>query len=507
MRYVVGTCHDVPVRAFTEADRRVMADPTFAARYRAASAHDDRLDGYFVVGRPMSEIFCRPGCASRTPRPSRVAFYPTGAAAHAAGLVPCPRCRPDAAAAHPGLAAGDGLAARAIRLIRDGEIERTGVDGVARRIGVTTRHLRRVVEARTGCGPLALARTRRAHLAHLLLTSTAAPLSQVAAASGFTGIRQFTATVSRFYGLTPGALRAGSRPHAAPPASPDGPLVLRCTLPLREPYDAAGVLDMLAERAIPGVETCGDGWYARTVRLPHDAGHVRVDVDGRRRMLAALAVADPRDLIPLLARLRGLLDLDADPVAVDATLCRDRVLAPAVAARPGIRVPGAVDIEETLLCTVLAQAFAPAAARAALGRVTQAIGEATPWGMLFPTAQRIAARGRGVLPGPRRRVDTVLRMARDIAAGRLVLHRGHTHARLVEMLRAYPGVGPRTAGIVALRVLGSPDVLSVDGADIRRGARVLGLPSDAATLAHRGALWAPWRSYAGMHLHHAAGAA
>lgn len=498
------------MRAFTHADNVLMSNPAFAEQYRRASAHDQHFDGYFVIGQLMSEIFCRPGCATRTPRPSQVEFYPTAAAAQAAGLTPCPRCRPDATCSSPELAIADSVAARALRLIDDGEIERAGVDGVARLLGITTRHLLRAVEAEAGCGPLAVARTRRAHLARVLLTATTIPIDEVAAAAGFTSVRQFNSTISTFYRTTPGALRSGARRRAASPGPGSvprpgsGPLVLRCALAVRKPYDASGIFRLLIDRAIPDVEEGGELWYARTVRLPHDAGQFRVDSDGRGGLLAKLSVVDHRDLIPLYSRVRRLFDLDADPVRIDELLGHDPALAPKVAAHPGIRVPGAVDIEETLFRAMIGQQVSVAAARTMLGGLTHALGDATPWGLLFPTAARIAEHGGDVLRGPAKRIDAIITIAREITAGRLTLHLGYSRTHLAKTLTAYPGIGAWTAGYVTMRALGSPDVLLAGDLGIRHGAERLDLPTETAALAHHGMLWSPWRSYAGMHLWRAA---
>lgn len=499
----INSCDAWTVRNFTHADDLAMADPSFAERYRRASAHDHRFDGYFVTGIPMSETFCRPGCSTRTPRPSQLDFYPTAAAAHAAGLTPCPRCRPDATCSSPDLALSDTVAARALRLIADGEIERAGVDAVAQRLGVTTRHMLRAVEAWAGCGPLTVARTARSHLARLLLTSTMIPMSTVAMATGFTSVRQFNSTIAQFYRTTPGSLRSGAR-RRSPAVPASGPLVLRYALPLRKPYDASGIFQFLATRAIPDVEEGGELWYARTVRLPHGAGHLRVDSDGRGGLLAKLTVTDPRDLIPLYSRVRRLFDLNADPVRIDDRLSRDPALATSIAAHPGIRVPGAVDIEETLFRAMVGQQISAAAARTMLGGLTYELGDPTPWGLLFPTAARIAEHGRDVLRGPSKRIDAIIGIADEIASGRLDLHWGYSRSQLTKTLTAYPGIGMWTAGYVTLRALGSPDVLLAGDLGIRHGADRLGLPAEAATLAHHGMLWSPWQSYAGMHLWRAA---
>ena len=545
-----------------------MSDPLFAERYMRAAAHDRRFDGYFVTGIRMSEIFCRPGCATRAPRPTQVTFYPTAAAAHAAGLTPCPRCRPDMTCAAPDIARGDTLAARALRLIADGEIDRTGVDGLARRLSVTTRQVLRAVETWAGCGPLSVARSARAHLARLLLTATTIPISEVATAAGFTSVRQFNSTILQFYGTTPGAIRGGVRggvrggfsagtgrlvgdPVGYPVGDPvgagirggasvganavvrhrtiatngTGPLVLRCSLPVRQPFDAAGIFAFLTAYAITNVEEGGERWYARTVRLPHGAGHFRVDRSGatsgasgatsgasgasgvagiRSALLVQLSVQDPRDIGTLYSRVRRLFDADADPVPIDARLAQDPALAPSVVAHPGVRVPGTVDIEETLFRIMIEQQTSAFAARALLNRLARLLGEATPWGLLFPTIDAIAEHARAVLTGPPARIDTIIDIAHAIVAARSHLHCGCSRAELANLVSAFPGVDASTADRVMVRVLGQADVLLADDADLRRGAGRLRMPTDPVALAHHGMLWLPWQSYAGMHLWYAA---
>lgn len=422
------------MRDFTNADREAMRDPLFAHRYQRDSVHDARLDGCFVTGHPMSETFCRPGCSMRTPRPSRVVFYPTSAAAHAHGLAPCPRCRPDSTCAPPELARSDALGARAWRLILDGQIDRTGVGGLAKALGVTTRHVLRAVESVAGCGPLDVARAERAHLARVLLTATTLPMGAVATAAGFATVRQFNATIARFYRVTPTALRFGGRRRTGV-ADQTRPLVLRCSLPVRRPFDAAAVFGELARTAIPEVEGGGDHWYARTLRLPHGAGHARVDSDGRGGLLARLSVMDLRDLAPLRNRIRRLLDLDAEPAS---------------------RALGAADVPEMIIRCIVEQDLAEASARTVLGGLANGLGDATPWGLQFPSPEAIAAQGRSVLRGSTTMVDTVVAVARAMAEGRLDVHLGWGHEQLVSAIMVFPGIGLRTAQRATRRVLGQP---------------------------------------------------
>ncbi len=489
----------------------------FAERYRAMSSRDARFDGQFITGVHSTGIYCRPSCPATTPQAVNVSFYLTAAAAHEAGLRACKRCLPDAVPGSPEWNVRDDLAARAMRLIADGEVERSGVPGLAARLGYTPRHLGRVLQQELGAGPLALARAQRAQTARELLVHTQLPLSDIAFAAGFGSVRQFNETVGAVYQQTPSELRArGARRGGAQAPVPEssGPTAggepgttVSLRLPARAPFDGAGVFGFLGVRAVAGVESFDGGVYRRAVRLPAGIATVALRIDGTPEapVVACEATLDElSDLAPLVARVRRLLDLDADAAAIDAALAADPALAPAVAAVPGIRVPGSMSPEETLFRALVGQQISVAAAHTLLGRLAAALGDRLPeargGGTLFPTATQIAAHGRGVLRGPVARIDTIMRVAEALASGELQLDVGESREELTARLTALKGIGPWTAGYVAMRVLGSPDVLLTSDLAIRQGAARLGLPDAAAALAAHGAAWAPWRSYAGMHL-------
>lgn len=288
-------------------------------------------------------------------------------------------------------------------------------------------------------------------------------------------------------------------------------------LPYRSPFDPHGLLDFLAARAVDGVESVREDGYRRTLRLPHGPASVHLDLTAAPGAVGAtLRLADPRDLDPAVARLRRLLDLDADPQAVDAALGADPALAAAVAATPGVRLAGSVDGAETAVRTVLGQQVSVAAARTAAARMTAVLGERVPPELcpgdgdphlLFPDAATVAARGREVLTGPARRIATVVGLCERIASGAVVLAPGREPGELRAELTALPGLGPWSAGYLAMRVLGDPDELLASDLAVRRGAEALGLPGDAAGLEARAARWAPWRSYAATHLWRAAASA
>ncbi|MFF2390831.1 DNA-3-methyladenine glycosylase 2 family protein [Agromyces sp. NPDC058104] len=513
-------------------------DPVFAERYRAMQARDARFDGQFITGVHSTGIYCRPSCPAVSPKAQNVSFYLTAAAAHEAGLRACKRCLPDAVPGSPEWDLRDDLAARAMRLIADGVVEREGVPGLAAHLGYTSRHLTRVLTAELGAGPLALARAHRAQTARALLTSTSMPAADVAFASGFGSIRQFNDTIREVYERSPLELRAAARLGERRERAGDG--VVRLRLPARAPFDAAGVFDWLAARAVDGVESAGPGHYARTLRLPSGPAVVAfapspddrspaIEVEARLTSLA--------DLPPLVARVRRLFDLDADAVAIDELLAADPALAASVATTPGIRVPGALDPHELVFRALIGQQISVKAARTALSRLAVDLGEplalggrtsdepgvdgpgsddALPAGAgddrrgahalvrLFPTAASIAERGGEVLRGPAARIRTIVDVAARLAAGELVVSADRDRGELARELVGIPGIGPWTAGYVAMRVTRAPDVLLTSDLALRAGAERLGLPAAAPTLDELGARWAPWRSYASMHLWRAA---
>jgi AraC family transcriptional regulator of adaptative response / DNA-3-methyladenine glycosylase II len=507
-------------------------DPAlFDRRYRAVTSRDRRFDGYFFTAVTSTGIYCRPSCPAKTPGRDRVRFYPTAAAAQGAGFRACKRCIPGAAPGSPEWDLRGDTAGRAMHLIDEGLVEREGVPGLARHLGYGERQLRRILQADLGAPPLALARAQRAGVARLLLETTDLSVTDVAFASGFASLRQFNDTIRAIHDTTPTGLRergrrrgtlhapatapadaAGSRADAADAADADvrptldaaRPTRLTLRLARREPFDFGLLLAFLGPRAIPGIEEVADATYRRTLRLPHGAGMAEAR-DGDGAVLCTLSLADPRDLAPAVARMRRLLDLDADPVAVADVLGSDDVLEPLVAAAPGRRSPGAVDGLELAVRAIAGQQVSVASARAIVGRIAERLGSPLPapsGGLthLFPDAATLAGAPDADLPVPTARRRTIREVAAAIAGGRLDLGPGADREEARAALRVIPGIGPWTAGYVSLRALGDPDVLLTGDLGVRQAAERLGLPAEAAALAARGAAWAPWRSYANHHL-------
>jgi AraC family transcriptional regulator of adaptative response / DNA-3-methyladenine glycosylase II len=471
------------------------------ACYRVVRSRDPRFDGVFYTGVTSTGIYCRPSCPALTPRRANVTFHRTAAAAQAAGFRACKRCRPDATPGSPEWDVAADVAGRAMRLIADGVVEREGVEGLAARVGYTSRHLGRVLVHELGAGPLALARARRAQTARVLVETTAMPFSDVAFAAGFSSIRQFNDTVREVFAATPTELR-----RAAAPAGGAGQVELR--LAVRAPFDGPALLDFLALRAVPGVEVAGPGWYARTLDLPHGPGAVRLapseDVSARF-VRCRLHLTDLRDLASAVERCRRLVDADCDPMAVSDALGEDAVLAPLVRLRPGLRVPGHVDGDEVAVRAVVGQQVSVAGARTVLGRLAREHGAtvdvpgAEPGlDRLFPSADALAEVDPAALPMPRARGRALTSLCAALAAGEVALDRSVDRPTVRERLLAIPGIGPWTADYVALRALADPDVFLPTDVGVRHALGALGLDhAEATTTAER---WRPWRSYALVHL-------
>jgi AraC family transcriptional regulator of adaptative response / DNA-3-methyladenine glycosylase II len=474
---------------------------TFDERYRAIDARDIRFDGQFVTAVRSTGIYCRPSCPARTPKPSNVTFYPTSAAAHEAGYRACKRCLPEAAPGSPEWDLRGDTAGRAMRLIADGVVERDGVPGLAARLGYSPRHLTRLLTAELGAGPLALARAQRAQTARMLLVGTDLAASDVAFSAGFSSVRQFNDTVREVFGLTPLALRAQRRTGAGPGRDGDGGAI-DLALPYRKPMDAEGLFAWMAARALPGVEVAGADAYARTLALPGGAAWLRIRVAGDQLRLSA-RLQRLADLPVLVTRVRRLLDLDADPTAVDAALAVHPEIAPLVARMPGLRVPGTTDPHEMLIRAMVGQQITVVAARTALGRLAAALGEPVPahegTDRLFPTMAAIAERGAEVLRGPAARIRAITGAAAALADGTLTLTSGDDNAEQRAALLARPGVGPWTADYVRMRVTGDPDVFLPGDVAVRAGAAASGLPGEARALEEWARRAAPWRSYLTAH--------
>ncbi len=468
--------------------------------WRACEGRDARFDGRFIVGVRTTGIYCRPSCPTPVqPRRRNVDFYRTAAAAQRAGLRACKRCRPDATPGSPEWDVRADLVGRAMRLIADGAVDRDGVAGLAARLGVSERHLHRLLVEAVGAPPLALARSQRAQTARVLIETTPMALGEVAFASGFPSIRQFNETIREVFAATPTQLRRARRSEVA---AANGALAVR--LPLRAPYDGGEILAWLAARAVPGVEEVAGGVYRRTLALPGGPGVVALE-PRTDHVAARFALATVADLTAAVHRVRRLLDLDADPRLHNEVLAADPALAPSVATRPGLRAPGTVDPAETAVRAVLGQQVSLAAARTLAGRLTERLGAPLPepdgaLTHLFPAPAALAAAGDEPLAMPRTRWNTLRELARRLDAGDLALGEGADREDARAALLGVPGIGAWTASYVALRALGDPDAFPASDLGLLRAAGRLGLPHEPGRLERHAERWRPWRRYAAHHL-------
>ncbi|MDL4773420.1 DNA-3-methyladenine glycosylase 2 family protein [Actinomadura xylanilytica] len=467
---------------------------------RAVQSKDARFDGWFFGAVLTTGIYCRPSCPVAPPKPQNMRFYPSAAAAQQAGFRACKRCRPDSSPGSPEWNQRADAVARAMRLIADGVVDREGVPGLAGRLGYSTRQIERQLRAELGAGPLALARAQRAQTARLLIETTAIPMGDVAFAAGFASIRAFNETVREVFALTPTELR--DRVARGHPAAVSGSLSLR--LPFRAPLCPDNLFGHLAATAVPGVEEWRDGAYRRTLRLPN--GHGIVTLRPRPDHVAcALTLTDLRDLTIAISRCRWMLDLDADPVAVDDQLGTDPVLAPLVRKAPGRRVPRTVDGPEFAVRAVLGQQVSTAAARTHASRLVLAHGDpvADPGGgltHLFPSPEALAGLDPGTLAFPQSRRSTLTTLVEALVKGDVDLGVGSDWDEARAALTALPGFGPWTIESIAMRALGDPDAFIPGDLGVRAAARDLGLPETPAALTRRAAHWRPWRAYAVQYL-------
>ncbi len=469
----------------------------FESCYRLSDSRDPRYDGIFFIAATSTMLYCRPSCPARQPKRANVRFYPTAAAAQSAGFRACKRCRPDAAPGSPDWNWRADSVARAMRLIADGTVDREGVPGLAKRLGFSERHLRRLLAEQVGASPVALARAQRANTARLLIESTAMPFADAAFAAGFHSVRQFNDTIRDVFASTPSEMRR--RSNVARPR-PLGVVELR--LSCREPFDGAALLRFLQARAVPGLEEVSGRTYRRALTLTHGTGLVEVTPDVRA-VRCVLRLDDLRDLATAVARCRHLLDLDADPSAVAEALGRDEVIGRLVRARPGLRVPGCLDGNELVLRAVLGQHGSLRGARTRTARLVEMFGTPLeqPLGTvthLFPGAAVLAEADPKALAGLG--TGTLRALAARLANGAIRVDAGSDPTEALTRLLTVRGIGPWTAAYVAMRGFHDPDAFPHGDAGLHRALTALGRLNQPRSLAALQQQWRPWRAYAALQL-------
>jgi AraC family transcriptional regulator, regulatory protein of adaptative response / DNA-3-methyladenine glycosylase II len=473
------------------------------ACYRALSTRDARFDGRLFVGVKTTGIYCRPICPARTPKFENVSFYPSAAAAQQAGFRPCLRCRPETS---PDLAFWRGTTntvSRALALIEAGGLDEADVEGLANRLGVGARQLRRLFHRHLGASPIAVAQTRRVLLAKQLIHETSLPMAEVALASGFNSVRRFNETFLQLFGRSPVTLRRvrdKTRREA-------GALSVR--LAYRPPYDWDAMLSFLSARAIPGVEAVAGNVYWRTIAIGDACGVIGVAPDDKNRVKVSVRFPDMAALPQIIARVRRVFDLAADPDMIGAHLSLDPMLAQLIARRPGLRVPGAWDGFELAVRAIFGQQITVPAATRLLGKLVAAHGTLLPASTrdveglshLFPSPARLASADLAVLGMPNARATAVASMAEAITADPTIFSRGASLEQAIAKLRLLPGIGEWTAQYIAMRELREPDAFpAADIGLMRAMAAAEGRRPSPAELLSRAERWRPWRAYAALHL-------
>jgi AraC family transcriptional regulator of adaptative response / DNA-3-methyladenine glycosylase II len=467
---------------------------------RARRSRDPRFDGRFFIAVTTTGVYCRPICPARAPNDEHVRYFPTAAAAEAAGFRPCLRCRPESSPGTPAWLGTSSVVSRGLRLIADGALDEEGVERLADRLGVTARHLRRLFLQHLGATPLDVALTRRAHFAKKLLDETSLSVSAVAFAAGFGSVRRFNGQMRRTYKRTPTELRKRARQSAASDRES-----YRFRLAYRPPYDWDAMLAFLGARATPGVEVVDRSHYRRTITVNGQHGAIGVSpLDGVAALDVEVPFPDPQALLSIVERVRRIFDLAADPAVIADHLPADRLLREPLLAHPGIRTPGAWDGFELAVRAILGQQISVRAATTLAGRIALTWGAAfaggAPLDRLFPTPTQLAVADLervGVMPA---RAATIRAFARAIKDGAIVLDARADGRAAVASLTTLPGIGVWTAEYIAMRALGEPDAFPSGDLVLRRVTGNL----SARALDRRSEAWRPWRAYAVMLLWQAA---
>jgi AraC family transcriptional regulator, regulatory protein of adaptative response / DNA-3-methyladenine glycosylase II len=463
---------------------------------RARLSRDARFDGKFFIGVMSTRIYCRSICPAPTAKEKNVRYFPTAAAAAEAGFRPCLRCRPECSPGTPAWLGTPNTVSRALRLISESGLEDGGVEGLADRLGIGARHLRRLFLRHLGATPSAVAQTRRLQFAKKLIDQTRLSMSDVAFASGFGCVRRFNANIRKFYRRTPTQIRRlAHQKHSL--AENEYLFLLR----FRPPYDWQGMLAFLAPRVTPGVEAVDNGIYRRTIFLNGNSGFFEISLDRENNTLVArVRFADPRLLFSITERIRAMFDLNGDWASVEKTLRTDPVLGAPVQAQPGLRVVGSWDGFELAVRAILGQKITVKGATTLAGRIARLYGQPfeaeNGLTRIFPSPKVLADADLSGVGMTKARAETIRSLARAVCDGTLgfegVIDSDAFRARLCEL----PGIGPWTAQYVSMRALGEPDAFPSGDLGLQRS---LGL-KNSRDLEKRAESWRPWRAYAAMYL-------
>ncbi len=470
--------------------------------YRALQTRDSRFDGRFFTAVKTTGIYCRPICPARLPKPENCQFFPSAAAAEAAGFRACLRCHPELSPGFWSRVTTETTVRRALNLISSGA--HGDMATLAGRLGVTDRHLRRLFMQHLGASPIKVAQTQRLQFAKQLLDQTALPMTEVALASGFSSLRRFNHVMQAVYGRSPRELRRG---NANADTKSTG---LKFKLPLIPPYDWEAIVGFLGKRSIPGVEYMTETCYRRTIVLDGSQGWVEVQpVLGKTYLLATIQFPNVTQLATIVDRLRRLFDLNADVAEIGACLGQDPRLKEAIATSPGLRVPGAWDGFELAVRAILGQQVSVAAATTLSGRLAAAFGEPvgfeTPIVGLthcFPTPDVIAQADLSGLGITQARMNAIVGLAQTLLDHPELFQPYPSLDEAVKVLCELRGIGEWTAHYIAMRTLREPDAFPATDLVLMKALTQDDRKITKAECMARSEPWRPWRAYAAMHLWH-----
>jgi AraC family transcriptional regulator, regulatory protein of adaptative response / DNA-3-methyladenine glycosylase II len=463
---------------------------------RARVTRDARFDGKFFIAVRTSGVYCRSICPAPPAKEKNVRYFPTAAAAAEAGFRPCLRCRPECSPGTPAWLGTPNTVSRALRLISETGLEEGGVEALAARLGVGSRHLRRLFLQHLGATPTAVAMTRQLHFAKKLIDETNLRMTDVALASGFGSVRRFNVGIRKVYHRTPTQIRrlAMRRMVLA-----ENQYLFR--LRFRPPYDWQGMLAFLSPRATPGVESVVNGIYRRTISLNGNDGYFEVSLDeGSNVLVVRLQFGDPRSLFFITERIRTMFDLNADWAAIFQILRTDPVLATQVDSRPGLRVPGCWNGFELATRAILGQQITVKGATVLAGRIVSEFGKpfCSTDGLthLFPAPEILADAKLTRIGLTQARAETIRALARAVCAGRISFESVVDSDALLNRLCQIPGIGRWTAQYVAMRALGEPDAFPSADLGLLHGMAL----GSSRELERHAEAWRPWRAYAAMYL-------
>jgi AraC family transcriptional regulator of adaptative response / DNA-3-methyladenine glycosylase II len=463
---------------------------------RARLTRDPRFDGNFFIGVVGSRVYCRSICPAPTAKEKNVRYFATAAAAAEAGFRPCLRCRPECSPGTPAWLGTSNTVSRALKLIGESGLEDGGVEALAERLGVGSRHLRRLFLKHLGATPISVANTRRLHFAKKLIDETNLPMTQIALASGFGSVRRFNAGIRKVYHRTPTQIRRLARRTTV---QPENQYLFR--LRFRPPYDWNGTLAFLAPRATPGIEEVADGLYRRSISLNGNHGYLEASLDDVNHAIAVqVQFPDPRSLFFITEHLRAMFDLNADWAAIMQSLKTEPALAARVDANPGLRVPGCWDGFELAIRTILGQQVSVKGATTLAGRIVKAFGQpfsaAGAITHLFPAPRILAEAELSSIGLTVARAETIRALARAVCQGKISFEGVVDSGSFLNRLCEIPGIGHWTAQYIAMRALGEPDAFPSSDLGL---LRALGL-GNSRELERRAEAWRPWRAYAAMYL-------